>query len=202
MGEAYEAATCKAVTAAIFDLMEALEPGKWRASHWNELSSGLQGAFVASEKSKLILLEAVGGGNDHIRWRLSAAGEELQGDPHRIMEAIADGKDEPLTIRPWVIDKPQAPAETNSSPTIENSARTPDSVADSPKKLPKSERVWKAIHAVNDYYKRVTSGKADKIPRNAILSMYLDKPIESSEVRNLARQLQNYRHLINEPADS
>ena len=77
-----------------------------------------------------------------------------------------------------------------------------DSKADSSKKLPTSERVLRAIKFVNDYNKRVSQGKADGIPENAILSMHLDKPVENKEVKNLARQLRNYRHLIRNPADS
>ena len=76
------------------------------------------------------------------------------------------------------------------------------SKADSSKKFPKSERVWKAIKATNDHYAKVASGKADRLPENAIISIHLDKPVESNEVKNLARQLRNYRHLIHTPADS
>lgn len=87
-------------------------------------------------------------------------------------------------------------------PSSDEDERTADSKSDSAKKTPKSPRVWKAISAVNDYYRKVEKGKANKIPENAILSMHLDVPVESRDVANLGRQLREYRHLIHEPADS
>lgn len=77
-----------------------------------------------------------------------------------------------------------------------------DPKADSSKKIPTSHRVLKAINFVNDYNKRVSTGKAPAARQNAIISMHLDRPVESKAVKSLARQLREYRHLIRRPADS
>ena len=77
-----------------------------------------------------------------------------------------------------------------------------DSKADSEEKNPMSERVLRAIKYVNDYNDKVAKGKANKIPRNAILSIHLDKPVQSKAVKNLDRQVRKYRHRLRTPADS
>lgn len=79
---------------------------------------------------------------------------------------------------------------------------TADSKTDPKKRLPHSDRVWKAIKALKDYNKKVADGKANKLPVTAILSTHLGVPVESKEVKNLARQLREYRHLIDDSADS
>jgi hypothetical protein len=81
-------------------------------------------------------------------------------------------------------------------------ADSADSKADSKNKIPESDRVLKAIKALNDHYKKVGRGKAAEMKVNAILSEHLDKPVDSDDVKNLARQLRNYAHLIHKPADS
>ena len=88
-------------------------------------------------------------------------------------------------------------------PTIsDNQNSLAEPKADSAEKLPKSDRVWRAINYVNEYYKKVATGKANKVPQTSILSMHLDKPEKSTAVKSLARQLREYPHLIRKPADS
>lgn len=98
---AYEDATHAAVSAAIFELMESMEPGAWRvaASTWDNTPSSAQGALVACNCAKLILIEASDDGR--FRYKLSAAGEVLRFDRQGIARAIGDGKDAPHVIGRW-----------------------------------------------------------------------------------------------------
>jgi hypothetical protein len=72
-----------------------------------------------------------------------------------------------------------------------------DSKADSTKKThPTSERVSKAILAINRHRTKVQKGKAPYLSIKAILSEYLGVPVENKEVATLARQVRNYNRML------
>jgi hypothetical protein len=84
---------------------------------------------------------------------------------------------------------------------LPNAERPADEKRTRKKKIPRSERVWKAINAVNDYYRRVAGKSAPRQSREAIIAAEFGVSPDHRDAKNLARQLREYEHLIQTSTD-